>query len=328
MADMKLEIAKLIGEPINAQLPVPVELEAIADTFTAEVGEKIWRYTAFDTSLDTILAVDPSTGIITLVPRSATGDAELTFKGLQSKLEYVLIDAIIGESDNTQILARRKVSISRGMDKRELRAILNAITGSAGFGFGVGDASADYLPGVTPEEVTMTGNDIYDVIMEMKHKVEDYGDNFVLLVGSTVKEKIDTYDKDKASTFAYNVTLSAKLKELGITVMKVFGKVESTDGGGEEALLDPYKLILVARNSRIAEGKPIKFVRRKISPAIAQLMGADVDNTQRALWISPTPMQQGTNTLLAYGIYGYESVIFTITNPKAICIADATSILS
>ena len=317
MENAHLEIAKLIGQPINAQLPVPVELAEIADTFTAEAGEKVWRYTAFDNSLDTIISVDAN-GVITLVKRSPTGDAELTFSGLNSKLEYVLIDDILSETDNTQVLARRKVSISRGMDKRELKTILDAIVAK----------TAGYLPGVQPEEVTVTSaGDLYDVIMEMKHKVEDYGDDFVLLVGSTAKEKIDTYDKDNASTFNYNVTLRAKLAELGIKVMKVFGKVELTDGGGEVALLDAKKMILVARNSRIAEGKPIKFVRRKISANIAKLMGADVDTAQRALWVSPTPMQQGANSLLAYGIYGYESVIFTITNPKAISIADCSAIL-
>jgi len=85
-----LEVSKLVGEPINKQLPVPVEISAIADVFTAEPGEKVWRYTAFDTSLDTVLAVDAN-GAITVVKRTPTGDAELTFDGLNSKLEYVTI---------------------------------------------------------------------------------------------------------------------------------------------------------------------------------------------------------------------------------------------
>ncbi len=55
---LNLEIAKQIGEPISPQLPVPVEISAIADTFTAEVGEKVWRYTAFDSALDICLQVD------------------------------------------------------------------------------------------------------------------------------------------------------------------------------------------------------------------------------------------------------------------------------
>lgn len=315
--NVHLELAKLIGEPINAQLPVPVEISAIADTFTAEPGEKVWRYTAFDTSLDTIIDVDVN-GAITLVKRTPTGDAELTFKGLNSKLEYVLIDDILSETDNTSVLARRKVSISRGMDKRELKMILDAILAK----------TAGYLPGVNPEEVTVaSGDDLYDVIMAMKHKVEDYGDGYVLLVGSTVKEKIDTYDKDNVASFNYNIALTQRLREVGIEVMKIFGKVEVTDGGGEVALMDAKKLILVAKNSRIAEGKPIKFCRRMISADIAKLMGAEVDTAQRALIVNPTPVNNaGTNTL-AYGVFGYESVIFTITNPKAICIADATVIL-
>jgi len=317
----QLEIAKQVGEPINAQLPVPVEISAIADTFTAEPGEKVWRYTAFDTAVDTILDVE-SDGSIKPVKRSPTGDAELTFKGLNSKLEYVLIDDILAESDNTQVLARRKASIIRGMDKRELKLILDAVLAK----------TAGYLPGVDPHEYTVaSADDLYDCIMGMKHLVEDYGDGYVLLVGSTVKEKIDTYDKDNASTFNYNVTLTTRLSELGVKVMKVFGKVEVTDGAGEVALMDAKKMVLVAVNSRIAEGKPVKFVRRKVSPDIAKLMGADVDSAQRALIVNPTPVVVAGgsvgNNRLAYGIYGYESIIFTITNPKAICICDATSVV-
>lgn len=316
--NIQLEIAKLVGEPINPQLPVPVEIQAIADTFTAEVGEKIWRYTAIDSSLDTIIDVD-SNGAITLVKRTPTGDAELTFKGLNSKMEYVLIDDILGETDNTSVLARRKESITRGMDKREVKMICDALLAK----------TAGYLPGVEPHEVTVaSADDLYDIIIKMKHKVEDYGDGFVLLVGTNVKEKIDTYDKDNATTFNYNVTLTAKLRELGIEVIKMFGKVEVTDGGGELPIFDSKSLVLIAKNSRIAEGKPIKFVRRKISADIAKLMGADVDTAQRALIVNPTPVNlAGVNTL-AYGIYGYESLIFTITNPYAICIADAQVILS
>ena len=317
MGNIVLEVSMQVGQPINAQLPVPVEISAIADTFTAEPGEKVWRYTAFDTALDTVLAVDAN-GAITLVKRTPTGDAELTFSGLNSKLEYVLIDDILGETDNTTVLARRKASIIRSMDKKELYAIVTALLAKTG----------SYLPGVDPHEYTVTSaKDLYDIIIGMKQLVEDYGDNFVLLVGSTVKNKIDTYDKDNVGTFNYNITLMQRLRDAGIEVMKVFGRVELTDGGGETAIMDSKKLILVAKNSRIAEGKPIKFVRRKISADIAKLMGADVDTAQRALIVNPTPViNAGVNTL-AYGIYGYESFIFTVTNPKAVCVADATIVL-
>lgn len=334
-----LEISKLIGEPINPSLPVPVEVEAIADIFTAEPGEKVFRYDAYDTDADEILDVDTTSGAITIVKRSPMSDTQLTFKHLNSKLEYVLVEDVI-DSPDQGILGRKKDAISRGMDKLELRIILNAIVDGKTPGMVGGTHS---LEDSVQSASLSSGDDLYDVIIKMKHKVEDYGDNYIFLAGTTIKEKIDTYDKDYVGSFNYNVTLSAKLKELGIDVMKIFGTVKWTgslhniDSGGYAddsdvvALLNAKKAILIARNSRIAKGgqKPIIFVRRKISPEIAKLMGAEVDKAQRALIVNPTPINNtGTNTL-GYGVYGYESIIWAIVNPYAICNSgDLTSYLA
>jgi len=319
-----LEIAKQIGEPIDLSLPVPVALQEVADVFTAEPGEKVWRYTEMDDTGDYIYSVDATHGIINVIKRTPTGDAELTFSGLQSKLEYVLIDTILGETDNTQVLARRKASITRSMDKKEVKLISDALLAK----------TAGYLPvlhsdgatAINPHEYTVSsGDDLYDCILGMKHLVENYGDNFVLLVGSTVKEKLDTYDKDNVVSFSYRIGIMETLKRLGIKVVKMFGNLQGS------ALFPAKKMVLVARNSTIAEGKPIKFVRRKIGADIAKLMGADVDKAQRAIIVNPTPVQSDASgnmsNTLAYGVFGYESVIFTVTNPKAIAICDATSIV-
>ena len=311
-----LEIASLIGQPINTQLPVPVELSAIADTFTAEPGEKVWKFSATEDTADVILAVDAN-GAITVKKRDAVGITEISFSGLNSKLEYVLVDAVLGSAD-TDLLSRRRESITRGMDKREVKIIIDAIL----------NKTAGALPGKDPFEVTpVSGDDLYDLIVAMKHKVEDYGDGYVLLCASDVKEAIDNYDKAINATNVGGVSLPAKLKELGIEVVKMFGKVSSADNEAEVAMMASGKMILVAKNSRLQEGKPVKFVRRIIAPDIAKLMGADVDKAQRATIVNPTPVNvAGTNTL-AYGIYGYESIVFAIVNPYALCIADATAVL-
>lgn len=312
-----LVISSKVGEPISKQLPVPVELKAIADTFTADPGEKVWRYTATDTSLDTVLAVNAN-GQVVDVKRSPTGDAELTFSSFNSKREYVLLDDILGETDNVEVLARRRESITRAMDKRELYILLTAIV----------NKTAGYVPGINVREYTVqSGDDLYDVIMGMKQTIEDYGDNYALLVGSTAKNKMDVYDKEQSSTLNYSVNLMGSIKALGIQTLKIFGHVELTDGGGETVLLDAKKLVMVAKNSRIAEGKPIKFVRRRISPNIAKLVGGDVNNMQRLIIAQPAFMNVATVDTLAYGIYGFESFVATITNPYAICFSDATSIL-
>lgn len=335
-----LEVAKLIGEPINYQLPVPLEISLIADTFTAEPGEHVWRYSNLDEIADVCLDVDTN-GVITVIQRVPMKDVELSFKGLNSKLEYVLVEDILNRVD-TNALARRKAAIARAMDKRELKLILDAIqTPSATVtGYSSGTATpgsvypANYLQNAGPLAVAVaSGDDLYDVILKAKHGVEDYADDYIMLAGRTVKEKIDTYDKDHVDTFHYNVTLTAKLKELGIEIYKIFGQIsqETTTSEIVENLLDPGTFILVGRNSRIAEGKPIKFVRRMISADIAKQMGAEVDNLQRGLFVNPVPVQtviSGTRqSVLAYAVYGYESIIFFIANPLAIYVANCNAIL-
>ena len=315
-----LEIAKLIGEPINYQLPVPVEIKAIANIETVEPGEKLWRYTNVDTDLDTILVVDTTDGKLIQVKRSPLGTTEISFQGLNSKKEYVLVDAVLASTD-TNVLGRKKDAIVRGMDKRELKLILDGIEANTNT---PGNAN-------TQSYTIVSGDDVYDAIMAIKHLVEDYGDGYVLLCGSAVKEAIDNYDKANASTFNYNVTLTAKLRELGIEVVKIFGKVESTDGGGEQALLNTNHMILIAKNSRVAMGKPIWFVRRKINAEIASMMGANVDDAQRAIMVGHVPeivdFCGNSSNVLGFSVVGYESIIFAIPNPKMIVTCDATSVV-
>lgn len=319
---LNLEIAKLIGEPINVQLPVPVELSAIADTFTAEPGEHVWRIQNLDETADVVLDVDAN-GKITVIKRTPLSDVELTFKGLQSKLDYVLVEDVLNKVD-TRALARRKEAISRGMDKAELKAILDAILTPTSAVFPANEVGGFAV-------TVASGDDLYDVILKAKHGVEDYGDNYQMLVGTTVKEKIDTYDKDNVTSFNYNVTLMSRISALGIDTMKIFGKVSRVTAETEVDLMDKKKIILVAKNSRIAEGKPIQFVRRNISAEIATQMGANVDSAQRAIWVNPVPqyveLSAVTEPVLGFGVHGYESYVMCIKNPKAIATVDATTVV-
>lgn len=299
---MQLEIMKYIGEPINPNLPVPVEISKIADVYTVEPGEKTWYYASQDTDDDEIYQVNTSTGAVTPVKRSPMDVTELSFQGLNSKKEYVLLDTVM-DSPDQQVLGRKKARISAAMDKLELRLILKAITDSA-----------------SVETVTLdSGEDLYDVIVQAKQAIEDRGDKFVLLAGSTVNNKLDTFDKDKASTFNYNVTIRDKITKMGIEVVKIFGSVKYTGDTDMTALLDAKRFILIAINSRIAEGKPLAFVRKKVSPLIAQQMGASVDNAQRALIVDKALTNiDGTDTL-GYGVIGYQKCIWAILNIKSIC---------
>ena len=308
MDDLILRIQKLIGQPINEELPVAVAIQEMADVSFAEPGEHVYYFANRDTDPDEIYYVNTSTGAMVTVKRTPVSDTELTFQGLNSRIEYVLVDSVLSSPDQN-VLGRKKSAISRGMDKLEVKLILDALIASS-------DIATISIP---------SGGDLWDTIMDAKHAVEDYGDDFLLLAGSTVSEKLDTFDKDKAGTFNYNVNIKGMLAQAGIKVVKVFGSIKTgsaadnaADTGTTQRVLSTSKFILIARDSTIAEGKPIHFVRRKISANIAKLMGADVDKAQRALIVNPTPVNvSGTNTL-AYGVYGYESIIWAIKNRKGV----------
>lgn len=308
-----LEIAKMIGEPINYALPVPFEVAAIANIVVLEPGDYAYRFSATETTADYILQVNAG-GKITPIEASVIADTVISLTGFQSKLEWIEVNDILGSPD-LGIFARRKEAISRGMDKNEVKTILDGILADT------------RTPGVNVTTVSYSsGDDIYDLIMKAKQAVEDYGDKYVLLVGTNVKSKIDTYDKDTGSSLHFDFRLESRLNEMGIEVIKVFGLLDSV------ALLHADKFILLAKNSRYQEGKPVTYIRRKISADIAKLMGADIDKAQRALIVNPTPVVHATGTgnaelKLAFGIYGYEQATFIIPNPKAIVSCDAGSAL-
>jgi len=318
-----LEIAKLINEPINTQLPCAVAITEIADVYTAEPGEHVWRIKNLDNTADIVLSVDAN-GILTPVKRTPLQDVELAFSGFNSKLEYVLLEDVLNKVD-TDALSRRKESITRGMDKKEVKLILDAILTPTNAVF-----PHNKVGGYTVS--IESGDDIYDVYFKAKHGVEDYGDNYSSLVGSTVKEKIDTYDKDNVTTFNYNIVLTDRLAKIGVSVRKVFGKVSVASNEAEVDLLDKKTMILVAKDSTITDGKPIQFVRRKISPAIAKWMGVNPDSAQRAIIVGNTPVVINTagvtDQVLGFSVVGYESFVMCIKNPYAIATADLTSILS
>jgi len=293
--NIPLEIARLIGEPIDPNRPSPVALEEIANVETAEPGEIVKVFTAEDANADDIYAADAAGGL-TIHKLSAISPATLTFDGLQSKLEYVLLDEILPAEDQGA-LARKKASITRAMDKEELRITIAAIKG------------------VASQKVT-AGAKLYEGILALKHKIENYGDNFVMLVSSDVSEAIDTYEIDQATTLNYKMSLRELLTNLGIKVIKIVGKVNGAD------LISAKTAILVARDSTLGAGKPIYFFRRKIGAEVAAQMGVPVGVRLISVAPVPTIINADSKNTLGYGCFGYESKILAITNYRCLAWAD------
>lgn len=293
-------IAKVIGQPIDSALPVPVVVNEIADIETAEPGEDVYTFSAYDDNTDTVYTAGDA-GELVSNKKSPAGATLLTFGGLQTDLAYVTINEVLNAKDQTA-LARKKAAITRSMDKQEMVRVLSAIKA------------------IASQEVTLaSGEDLYDGILKMVHKIEDYGDSYVLLVGSAVKEAIDTYDKVNVDTFHYRIGIKETLANMGIKVIKVVGSIK-LDSGSYAPVLATASAILVALNSQLKVGRPILFVRRKISPEIAQGMGINPDEAFRLISVAQTPtVINNSKNILGYGVFGYESLICAITNFKALC---------
>ena len=300
-----IEIAKTIGQPIDSNIPVPIELQEICDLETAEFGEDVYYFASYDDNTDTVYTAADS-GEVTSNKKSPSGATALTFVGYQSDLAYVTIHELQDAKDQTA-LARKKAAITRSMDKQDVRKLLDTILA------------------IASQEVELTsGQDLYDGILAMVHKVIDFGDNFILLVGSTVWEAINTYDKENADNFYYRVGIKEMLAQNGIKLVKVTGSTITLDSTSPVPVLAATKAILVARDSKLnVGGKPCLFVRRKINPAVAQLLGIEPNEAQRLITtIGGLQVINNHKNIMGFGVVGYECVIEAITNYKAISWSD------
>ena len=295
---LSVEIAKAIGTPIDPNLPVNPLISGIADTEAVPAGEDCYTFVA-DTEVDTVLTI--SSGVIAEVKVIPNSTASLSFTYFDSGLNYVLSKDIMETKDSSK-MARTKVRLVRGLDKKELKSVID-----------LGLAATTITP-----LVQATEEDVLDVIIRMKQAIENYGDNYVLLVGSSVKALIDTYDKDNAKTGlnSYRIGINETLAGMGIKVIKVSGKIK-TDSS-DVPLLAVSTALLVALDSTLQIGKPFVSARRIIAPELAAGMGIEVTDAQRGLFVANTPViVAGANTL-GYAIYGFENICIALINPYAV----------
>lgn len=307
-ADMLVKAYELIGSPIDPNLKVPAEVMDIVDFREAEAGEAVEYFNSDSANVDDIYTADAS-GTITYHKITLRTPVALTFVGLQSKMETVLLDEIINSKDNTA-LAKKKDSLIRAMDKEEARRILGLVLA------------------VSSQEITPdSDDDILDVIIKMKQKVSDYADNYILLVASNVMDKIETYDKDHVATFNYKMSIMDEIAKLNIKkVVKVIGKVGDPSTG--TAVLATGNMILVGRDSSLAEGRPIKFRRRKFSGEVAKLSRVPEGSTRLVQEVQNPYVVNGSNAnTFGFAVCGYESQIEVLTNYRATSWSDVTSLL-
>ena len=164
---------QLINTPIDPELRCPLELVDVVNYKESEPGETVEYFAspAQDRAITGFYSADAA-GSIAYVKVPLKTTLALTFVGLQSKLETILIDEILNSKDQGA-LAAKKDGIIRAMDNEEIRRILGLC-----------------LAVVSQEVSKASGEDLLDVIIKMKQKVSDYATDYVLLVASDVMDAI------------------------------------------------------------------------------------------------------------------------------------------
>jgi hypothetical protein len=307
MAERKdiIELAyQLLNEPIDPNLRCPLELQEVVNYVEAGMGETVEYFAspAQDRGVDVIYAANAD-GDLAPVKVPLKGVTALSFEELQSKLDYVLIHELLNSKDSSA-LAARKNGIIRAMDNEEVRRALNICF-------------------VASQEVhKTTGEDLLDVIINMKQKVSDYATDYILLVASDVMDAIEKYDKDNVTNFHYKMSIKEEIANLGIAkIVKIIGN--SGYNAGNTPVLAAGKAILVGRDSSLTASRPITVVRAKFEKEVAELSGAG-EGAVRLIQVVKTPSvinANGKNTL-GYGVFGYEGIIEVNLNFRAISWSD------
>ena len=291
--NMFLELgSKIFGQPVDPLRPYPKLVEMVADIDTTEAGEDVYK---FDVDEDTkeVYYIDTNSNVTSskVTPNTVSS---VTFTDALTKEYYVAFSDLL--TAKYDVIARKKQTITRALDAIEIKRTLLIIDAAVAAGNRV---------------VLATGETKfkYTHLIAMREKVKDYGDNFILIVGSQIDNDIILWDYDENK---YQ-SLQAALADLKISIVRVVGGV--TIDGSAKVILNANKALLVALNTELA-GKPIKFSRKMLNRV--EIGAGEVDaGLQRATIVSPAIMPVGSNRVPSVGVLGFESVAVVNVNSKA-----------
>jgi hypothetical protein len=294
-----LEVARIIGEPIDPRKPYPDVVSAVAITASADPDEYVYYFDVLNET-DIVYTIT-SNGNVTTTNVTPDTPTQFTFIDIASPEYYVKLTDLASAKE--AVFARKLKTIERALDMYETKYIFDlASTATATSGFSHTLSSA---------QLRFNYQDLILLIQD----VIDYGDNYVLYVGSTIDRDMMLWDWNDNK---YASTIEA-FKALGIEKVRMGVGNITIDTNAAIRQLTAVTAYLIARDC--AMGKPFLFVRKKLSDI--DLLGAAIkqDGTkpERLVFASPNPITvAGGNRYLAVGLTGFEEIVAACINPYAI----------
>jgi len=295
-----LEVARIIGEPLDPRKPYTDVVAAVCQTDTADPNEYLYYFDVLNET-DLVYTIT-SSGQVTSTNVSPDTPAAFTWIDVASPEYYVKITDLAQAKEAT--LARKLRTINRALNMYENKYIFtlaDASTGTSGF-----DNS------LTSGQMRFSYNDLITMI----DNVIDYGDDYVLFAGTEMDKDMmlwDWNDNKYHSMIDAFTNLNIKKIRMGIGTFQI----DANTAARQLAANTGY---LIA-NSGVT-GKPFLFVRKKLSDI--DLLGAAIkvngDKPERLVFASPNPITAsgGTSRYLAVGLTGYEEIVAACVNPYAV----------
>jgi hypothetical protein len=289
-----LEYAKIFGEPKDPRKPYTLLQNTICETGTSNPEDYTY---VFDVLLETDkVYVVTSTGEITQENVTPDSPASVSFIDVSSPEYYVKFTDFLSKKED--VFARKTKTINRAMNAYENYLIINAVEGAV----------------QTAKEFSLSSGKTgftYENLIDMIDSVQDYGDKFVLIAGTSVAKDIVLWDWTENKYHS----LKDALADLNVEIIRVNQTV--TIDGSSTAVLASTKAYLVATDTEV--GKPVLFIRKKIDTVkmLGGVLAENGDVPERIVITTPNPVTvfSGSKRYFAVGVVGFEELAIAVTNP-------------
>jgi len=298
----QLEVARIIGEPKDPRKPYPNLIENICEIDTANPEDYIYYFDAIQDT-DKVYVIT-STGEVTQENVTPDTPTQITFADAASPEYYIKITDLLSKKED--VLARKNKTINRALNAYEIQTVIGLMSTAAS--------------GVSHTNTLGSGYTRFSFphLIDMLEQVQDYGDNYTLVLGATVDKDIKLWDWNDNKYHS----LKEALEDLNIERVRISlagSAAQYTKDGAATDVLAANTAYLVAKDTEM--GKPLLFVRKKLDTvkALGGVIAEGQPAPERYVFMSPNPITvTGSARYLAVGVTGFEEIAAAVVNPYAL----------
>ena len=295
------EIAQVVGEPIDARNYFTDVVNMVSEVRTADPEEYVYYHTArIPTDRIEVVTAD---AVVTQRTNSLIAPTAFTFIDVASNEEIVKLTDLAKRKEN--IMARVNESINDGLNTKEINYVVSLLAAAATSS----SQTVTLGSGVTTFQ--------YQHVIQMLQQVNKYGDEYVLLMGTTCYQDYLLWNW----TDNKNQDIFAAFRNIGIKPVQVQAWAATDEDSGSITQMTATKAYLVATRTKSAK-KPILMVRRKLGD-LAGLLGVtsvDGDVPERLVLQSMNPVGAGASNArtLSVALTGFEELVAACVNIYAV----------